>query len=313
MPSINPGPQEPEMHNSPYGLLQAFDGLVLRYGIWPVRAVRSDGTVVLLGGHSEFMEKYLPTIEELNAHGLDVVSLDWRGQGLSGRVPPNSQKGYVPCYEHYISDLKLLLHRIVLPRRGRPLIFLAHSMGGHIALRYLAKFSASVDKAILTGPMIKIKLSPLSEMVLRRISGLMTRAAKGSVGLPTVLVPDSYGGPFRFNRLTSDADRFYAIRRMLAANPRLKATKINFGWLAATFQSIDALQNRDFVETISTPVLMVLAGREHVVCNQAAYRFTSRLPNHRVETIQGALHEILQERESYRRQFWSAFDAFIKH
>lgn len=299
------------MCKSPYGVLKTFDGLSLRYGFWPLEKGRSKGTVVVLGGRSEFMEKYLVAIEELNGRGFDVFSFDWRGQGLSGRMLADSQKGHVENYSDYVSDLDLLLNRFVHPRCRRPIIFLAHSMGAHIALRYLSKFSRSADKAVMTGPMIQIKLNPLSEMLARQCSRLMKRASKGHVGMPSMLRKDSFGRPFRYNWLTSDEDRFYAIRRMLTDNPRLKSSDVTFGWLNATFTSVDALHAQGCAENITTPSLLVMAGRDHVVCNASTGRFARRLPRHRLVKIEGAFHEILQERENYRRQFWSAFDSFI--
>ena len=299
------------MRPSPYEFLQAHDGIALRYGVWPCQSDTSRGTVVVLGGRSEFMEKYLVTIEALNLRGLDVFSFDWRGQGLSGRMLGDDRKGHIDTYAQYISDLDWLLDQIVLPQSRPPLMILAHSMGAHIVLRYLAKFSPKVDKAALTGPMIRINFSPLAEVVIRYASRIMIRTANADVGLPAVLHRDAFGRPFRYNRLTSDAQRFYAIRRMLNDNPRLDSSNLTFGWMDATFASIDELQARGCAEAITTPILIVMAGQDRVVCNQAIFRFAHRLPRHRLLTVQGALHEILQERKHYRRQFWEAFDAFI--
>ncbi|SVD81174.1 uncharacterized protein METZ01_LOCUS434028, partial [marine metagenome] len=64
------------------------------------------GTVVVLNGRSEFIEKYFETIESLRARGFAVATLDWRGQGRSDRPLANRQKGHVDDFEEYLSDLQ---------------------------------------------------------------------------------------------------------------------------------------------------------------------------------------------------------------
>ena len=97
-------------------------------------------TIVIANGRGEFIEKYTEVIGELNALGLDVWTLDWRGQGLSSRLTTNPQMGFVASFDDYISDLDLMMKGVVLERlRTRnPPILLGHSMGGNIAMRYVA-------------------------------------------------------------------------------------------------------------------------------------------------------------------------------
>ena len=43
------------------------------------------GTIVLLTGRSDYMERYFETMRDLVARGFCVASFDWRGQGGSDR------------------------------------------------------------------------------------------------------------------------------------------------------------------------------------------------------------------------------------
>ena len=63
---------------------QAGDGVRLRMAHWPADAAR--GSVLLFPGRTEYVEKYAPVAAWLNAAGLSVLSLDWRGQGASARL-----------------------------------------------------------------------------------------------------------------------------------------------------------------------------------------------------------------------------------
>src|SRR5882672_10721772 len=65
-----------------YGFLER-KGTLLRYAFWnPTGPPR--GTVVLMPGRGEFLEKYATeAVGDLLHRGYAVTSMDWRGQGLS--------------------------------------------------------------------------------------------------------------------------------------------------------------------------------------------------------------------------------------
>ena len=112
---------------------------LLRYALWnaPEGGV---GTVVLLTGRGEFIEKYASeVIGELLQRGFAVAALDWRGQGLSDRPLPEHDAGHIDTFATYIADLRLFLDTIVAPDAAQPVMTVCHSMGGHIVLRYLGR------------------------------------------------------------------------------------------------------------------------------------------------------------------------------
>ena len=74
-------------------LLTTGDGVRLRVADFPTTEGRK-GTVCILQGRGEFIEKYFETINDLRNRGFSVVTFDWRGQGGSERLIP-SQKGHV--------------------------------------------------------------------------------------------------------------------------------------------------------------------------------------------------------------------------
>ena len=68
--------------------VHAEDGVRLRLGYWPLEGAK--GTVLIMPGRTEYVEKYGRVARELAARGYAAVALDWRGQGLAdrlGRVP----------------------------------------------------------------------------------------------------------------------------------------------------------------------------------------------------------------------------------
>ncbi len=59
---------------------RAIDGAPLRAARWVPPTARR-GTVTILPGRAEFIEKYFEVVGELLARGFAVATIDWRGQG----------------------------------------------------------------------------------------------------------------------------------------------------------------------------------------------------------------------------------------
>lgn len=298
-----------ESKSSVYDFIATSDNQFIRYGIWYSHKENKRGSVILLNGRREFMEKYAETIRELNQRGFDVYSLDWRGQGLSSRMLANRHKGFIKNYNNYLNDLNLFVSKIVQPDAANPLVILAHSMGGHIALRFIHDHPKLVDKAVLVSPMIDILTSPLPGWFVRLIAWIATKA-----GLDHAYIigsGDYTVEKFKGNRLTSDPERFMDENRAIKENPDLALGGPTYGWLSTTFESIDILTEPDFAKKISTPILIASAGCDRVVSIKAQKTICSLLPNCRFVEITGARHEILKETDAVRSIFWDAFDKFV--
>jgi len=85
---------------------------------------------------------------------------------------------------------------------------------------------------------------------------------------------------------------------------------VTYGWLAATFESIDILTEPGFTEKITTPILIISAGEDKVVSNEAQRTICSFLESCRLTEIPGARHEILKETDAVQSIFWEEFDRF---
>lgn len=271
--------------------------------------------MVLLQGRAEFVEKYGETAGDLRARGFAVFSLDWRGQGGSGRALADPRKGHVESYDAYLADLDRFLERIVLPAAQRPIVVLAHSMGAHVALRHcLRHFGAPrpapyfAARLVLTAPLVDLALGTAR----RRLAAALVGAA-AMLGLGACAGRGGAGYPPAFdgNPLTRDRRRFARNEALLRENPALAVGWPTLGWLAATLRSTAVLRRRGGVEAVRLPVLIVAAGADRVVSNAAQARLAARLPGCAFVTIPGARHELLMETDAVRAAFFARFDAFV--
>lgn len=284
-------------------------GIFLRFGYWKSFRKQKKGTVGLLGGRTEFLEKYFETIGQLNQRGFDVLSFDWRGQGLSSRLLKNRRKGYIKSYNDYVDDLSCFVKKVFTVNTDRPYILIGHSMGGHIAVRYLHDHKNIFDSVILMSPMIDIRTFPVPKKVLQTFTRILVRAGYDKVYIAgnDRLMDNKFKGNF----LTSDMIRFEKARKFTLDNPKIAVGGVTAGWLNAAFDSIDLINQPGYVETISTPIWILSAEKDRVVCNMAQRRLCKRLPNCRLVKVCDSRHEIVQEKNDVQKKFWNIFEQFL--
>lgn len=292
-----------------FATFAADDGAELRYALWPRDNAR--GTVILQGGFTEFIEKHFESTQDLLERGFAVAAMDWRSQGLSQRTLANSQKIHATSFRRYADDLAEFQDRIVGPNLPGPYVILAHSMGGHITLRYLHNRPPAIRAAVLSAPMVDIALPER----LRWLIGAIVNAGV-SLGFDEAYAPGAKDyGPwkqqFKGNKLTSDPVRFQDVHALIAANPALASGGGTYGWLKAALRSATLFNDRAYLDGFRTPICLVQAGDDGIVSNAAQDRFAERVASCELHRIDGARHELLKERDELRDQFWAIFDEFV--
>jgi lysophospholipase len=301
--------------------LTAPDKRQLRAGVWDVpEGVHPRGICLLLPGLTEFLEKYGETADELTQRGFVVVSLDWRSQGASERRGSHNRAGHVRTFDEYDSDLAAVLINGVEPiqkeraaagRPPLPVIALAHSMGAHILLRFLREHPRRFAAAVLIAPMLGVHTGEYSLQLTRIVTALLNLRRPSPRLVFNIEDRDPLHVAFENNLVTSDRGRYERNLTYLKAQPFLRIHGPTFGWLGATFSSLRKIERRGFAEEITTPLLVVGAGRDRIVVTAATREFVKRLPNASYVELEDAEHEILMESDAIRARFWSAFDAFV--
>lgn len=288
------------------------EGMRVRLGHRPAtRRAQPRATVVVLPGRAEFIEKYGETLDQLDELGFASAILDWRGQGGSDRYLAWRLRGHVPQVEAYLADLDAVMARLEQLDLPRPFFMLAHSMGGHIGLRYLHAHPDVFAAAAMTAPMFGINLNAMPE----RLAGAICRMAIG-LGAGRAYAPgqsdfDLDRRRFEGNRLTSCPEHFASLGRQLATAPELALGGVTYSWLGAALRSIALIRRRGYLESIATPILVCQAGLERIVSNRAQVEFVRRLPRARLAVFADARHELLCERAPVRQRLFATIDGFL--
>ena len=286
------------------------DDVTIRYATWPAKVEASKGTFIVLPGRTEFIEKYYEVVNELLERGYAVAAMDWRGQGLSTRPLENREKHYFKDFATALPDLEQCITDHLRPRMSGPFHILAHSMGGHLSLRFLHDYPDLIGKAVMTAPMAGINFGGIPKWMAAALSTSMC-----ALGLEESYLAgnDDYkDGRWGWReKLTSDLERFEDEDYFIKIDRNLALGGITYGWLKAALSSIKTLHSTGYAEAIKTPTLIVQAGGDEIVDNAMVTSLAARLPNGQLRLVQGAMHEILKEQDHYRVQFWAAFDDFM--
>jgi lysophospholipase len=283
------------------------DGVRSRVARWcPPGALR--GTVVLLNGRAEFIEKYFEVIGDLIRRRFAVVTFDWRGQGLSDRLLRDRNKGHVDVFDDYLHDLGGIIDGFVVPQCPRPYTLMSHSMGGCAALSYLARTPGTFASAIFSAPMWGVGKSVRTPGWMRMLALALDALGAGRLYLPGRGAFSADDRLFGRNVLTHDPERFERFIAQITAEPGLGLGGPTVRWLRASIRAIEALHAPGHLERIEIPVRICTPLDDRLVSVATQVEIAARLPNARLIEVPGAWHEILVERDDLRHRFWQAFD-----
>ena len=269
------------------------------------------GTVVILPGRGDYIERHYETIDGLLTRRFAVVIFDWRGQGLSQRLLANRLKGHVRNFAHYERDLATVMQRLVLAEFPLPHIALAISMGGHVLLKASWRH-AWFARAMLISPFIDFPPHPHERWLklLVQLGPYLGLSRLFFPGLPKRLLRAS---DFEHNALTSGRARFLREVRFLQQYPDVGvAMAPTIGWMHAALKSVRQLRRMAATGEPHWPMLALAAAHDRLVNPQALRRLAQAVGSVEAIFLHQTRHDLTMERDEIRALFWAAFDAFVE-
>ena len=292
------------------GMIETGSGINIRYAHWRLSPVTRKGTVIILQGRSEYIEKQYELTADLLDRGYDVLSFDWRGQGGSSRLLENPAAGYIDDFDEYLEDLTEVLQQLALPDCRGPLHILGHSTGSLVALLAAPKIGNRISRMVLCSPFLGVGRQPISPAFVKLLSGSLAAFGLGEVYLTgREPVPETWNA--KTNVHTSSKEHFERNRKFAKEFPELCIGGATASWVFAAIRAVERVKDPEFHSRITIPILMINAGQDVVVNNNEAEILATRLRSGSLLTIEGSRHEIWQEKEIYRQQFLAAFTSFV--
>lgn len=256
------------------GTFAGFDGKELYYEYFQVE--NSRGAVVIVHGLSEFTGKYHEFAWYLLNHGYDVFLYDQRSHGRSCRLTDRMDMIHVDKFCHYQLDLHRFICDVVKKATDKPLWLYTHSMGGAVALQYLAAHPDTFEKAILSAPMIEPLTKGVSPFVARwglTVCTLFT-GGKQKFWLSGEFDPDY---PFSRSHDQSLA-RFQRNMDIRLSDAHYRTTPLTLRWVQQSLRLRSKLMRKGFIRKLRTPMLMLCAEQDDVVSQEAQEKFADKCP-----------------------------------
>jgi lysophospholipase len=270
------------------------------------------GSLLFLPGRGDHYEKYLETLDYFAGRGWAVTSIDWRGQGGSGRLLADPHVGHIDDFSTWISDLRSFWAEWKQSTPG-PHVIVAHSMGGHLLMRALAEGAVDPVAVALSAPMLGIQTMGLPAGFHHFVSKML-----GAMGDPNRAAWKEGEKPMsplnvRGKILTHDQDRYADELFWWKARPEVKLGPPSWHWVDRAITSTRMLAKPGVMEKIVTPTLLMATTVDRLVDTNRVIRDSKRLPNCELLLFgDEAAHELLREADPVRDQCLSAIDRFFE-
>lgn len=267
---------------------QTKDGAALFVVRYEAEAPR--GSVVILHGFGECVEKYRELCYYFLKSGLTVLAFEQRGHGRSAReVEPGLI--YIKRFSQYVEDFAALM-ACEAEHLPTPRYLYAHSMGGAVAALYLERHPGFFDKAVLSSPMIAMqyKNAPrwagYTACVLLGSLGLNKRRFMGMKKAPAPEAERVEGSG------AGSRARFACHRDVKMTDPLLWSSRPTFAWIREALGCTRQILKKGAPERIDIPVRVYAAEREMLVLEGPQRALAARIPQGEFFLVPGAKHEL---------------------
>ena len=233
--------------------------------------------LVIAHGLGEHSGRYINIFNRLVPAGFSIWALDFRGHGRS-----QGKRGHIDTFDQFILDLKKLVKiaRESGPGEGK-LFLLGHSMGGLIALNYTERFSDTLDGVVASSPGLGLTVKVPA-----------VKAFMGKV-MSSIWPGLSMGNELDASKISHDPDVVKAYLDDPLVHDRVTAR-----FFTEFLSAMDTAHAN--ASGIKVPLLMQVAGDDHLVDAQSSKRFFERLDvqDKKLLFYDHLYHEVYNETET---------------
>jgi len=221
--------------------------------------------ILIASGRTETLDKYQELIYDLYRQGYSVFIYDHRGHGYSQRVlsgEENHLHGHLEDFSNLVDDFTLFVEQVLLPSNHQQYYLLTHSMGGSVAMHYLAEHSDKVfNAAAHSAPMARANMKvPLACAISNVVSWFCATCLTPKEEYSSLEDEVALGG------LSHSMPR-YKLRNQAYSKPELRLGPPTFGWLKEACKSAKRIELS--AHSTKTPTLILQAGNDGLVLPQA--------------------------------------------
>jgi lysophospholipase len=233
--------------------------------------------LVMVHGFSAHCGLYRHVGRAFAASGIAVTQFDCRGHGRS-----QGRRGHVDGFTEYLDDLATVVDWARQQHPGLPWALQGHSLGGAISLAYVLDETRAgrPNRLVLAAPWLKLRLSvPAPKQMAANLAAAVYPTLTMANGLRA---EDVSRNPL----VLAGFDKDPLVHHVATA-----------GWFMATLRAQARI--RACAEKLRLPTLLLLAGEDRIVANQANLALAAAAgANVEVRSYANLYHELFLEPEA---------------
>lgn len=271
------------------GMMKTTENKGLYYELYPQENAK--GTIVVSYGFTESCLKYYELLYYFYREGYQAAIMDHRGHGRSMREVEDMTVVHVELFSRYVKDLHHFVEKKVKPMAdGKPLYLFAHSMGGCIGTFYLEQYPDDFKRAVLTAPMLGVKLGGCPAWAARVLCDMEVFRGKGTERLFTqsAFDPDE---SFEECSASSEARHAWYMKKR-REDENYQTSSGSYYWGKEAINAGEFVVSRKQAEKVKASVLLFQAEYDSLVKPEPQDRFVSRIADGRLVFVPGVRHEI---------------------
>ena len=277
-------------HHEKTDAFASHDGVDIFYR--QIQAADERARLVVAHGLGEHSGRYGNVVNRLLPVNYSIWIPDHRGHGQSG-----GKRGHVLNFEQYLLDLRLVVEmvRAGLPE-GRRVFLLGHSMGGLIALYFAQQNPDLIDGVIASSPGLGMVIKvPAVKNVLGQVMSFIW---------PGLL----FGNELDATKISRDESVVNAYQ-----NDPLVHDRVSARWFTEMLSTMEEVNRQ--ASRIQIPVLMQVAGDDHLVSAQSSQQFFEKLTvtDKTLYMYDGLYHEVYNELDEQRQKVLSDLEAWLEN
>lgn len=271
------------------------------------------GTIVLLHGFSEGIDKFRETVYYLVKSGYHVWQLQQREHGRSMRSTTDPSVIHITDFRDLVRDVKVFVRGIVKksPLTDPEKLYLfGHSMGGGAGACYLEAYPEDFKKAVLSSPMLEVTSAPIPLTLAKGFANLLVAMGKGAARMPGAQ-PFSPEPDFE-NSCASCPERYAYWFEQMKAEPAYQMCIPSVATILQFFRLTQFAGQERMCEKVRAQVLLMQAGKDNMVLPGGQEAFIRQIGDlGRIVRFSEAKHEIYLSTDDILEEYWKEILAFL--
>jgi lysophospholipase len=236
------------------------------------------GEVIVVHGFAEHSGRYGALVDHLRSKAYSVTVYDQRGHGRSEGL-----RGHIDRFDIYEDDLDAVVSHVRSRSLATRITLIGHSLGGLIALRYLARGGEQVRGAVISAPLLRVAVAvPPAKVLIARVAASVAPRLRMKNEIDPLL-------------LSRDA----AVGDAYAMDP-LVGKLVSARWFVEAVRAMK--EAMEWAPRVTVPLLVMHGTLDRLASVEATEEFFSRAGSidKQLNIYPGYYHELFNEPEKQR-------------